>query len=253
MRIILTFSLILLLLSSCSKYQYLTLSSNDTGRNEKNQFIVDNDSFRIAYDFYGFNGPLQLDITNKQHQLLEIDWSRSFIIKGGRPDPLFKPVGAISGELERDGISRTALINASIVQPSPLELVPRGATVTKSGPVVWPVKKLVTVDRRDMKKVKMKIKGFKKKVWKAGIKDTSSLSFRVYLTLNPRSGASPVVIDRSFYATGLVETRVEPQEMPGRGQGNIILLHGPTRFNRMGFLIAGVVLGGAAVIASSTL
>jgi hypothetical protein len=254
MRTLIPIAFLFLLFTSCTKYQYLTLSSENTRHNPRNQFVAENDSFRIVYDFYGFDSPLWLSVTNKQPSLLEVDWSRSFIIRGGKPEPLFKPGGALTGELEREASSRSTLINASLVQSSPVEMVPQGATISKEGGKIWPFRKPVNIKRSDMKREKIKVQGFKKKIWKAAsAKEMAPINFRIYLTLNPGKERVPVVIDRSFHVSGLVESRVEPQYMPTHGHGNVMVIKGPTRFRKMGFLIAGAILIGGGVIASSTL
>lgn len=256
MRTMLTLSFLLFILSSCSKYQYLTLSSDNTPRDQHNQFIVDNDSFRVEMGFYGFNGPLQVKITNKLAGLLEVDWSRSFLIRNERPVPLFNPTGTINGELQRDRVTSggNTLINASYTQPSAVQRIPTGSSITKESFGVAGGYKLMKLDRGKMKKEKVMILGFKKKTWALNIpKEVTPLSFRVYLTLSAGQGEPPVVIDRSFYVSRVVSTKGEPQYMPTHLQGNVIVLEGSTAGGAVLTTLGGLaLLGGAIAVAAAT-
>jgi hypothetical protein len=256
MKTLLPIAMLLIIGSSCNKYQYLTLSSDEMVRNEKNQFVVDTDSFNVVFDFYGFAGPLQIGVTNKLYQLLEIDWSRSFLIKGNYPQPLFTPVSTLTGELEPNQLSTSTpsvLLNASITQPSAIQLVPKNTSVGRTSYAVSGGK-LLKVDRQKMKKEKITVLGFKKTTWAMDIpKNETPLSFRVYLTLNRGNNEPPIVIDRYFYTSSVMATKAEPQDLPGHLQGNVVVLAGTTAGGAIGTTIGGLaLLGGAALIAAAS-
>ena len=103
-----------------------------------------------------------------------------------------------------------------------------------------------------MKKEKIKVLGFKKKTWVMDIpQHKTPLSFRVYLTLNRGNNEPPIVIDRSFYVSGLMATKAEPQYLPGHLQGNMIVLEGTTAGGAITTTIGGLaLLGGAALVAA---
>ena len=69
----------LLSLSSCSSYYYSTLASNDrSGRYDVNKdFVIDNDSVCIIYNFHGEDGPVLVTVQNKMDEPLFVDWQRS--------------------------------------------------------------------------------------------------------------------------------------------------------------------------------
>jgi hypothetical protein len=71
---------ILAVCSSCSIYQYNTLSS-DIGE----PFIFENDTVRVRYSFG--DGNVNLEIFNKAARPLYVDWSRSSLIIDGDPAP----------------------------------------------------------------------------------------------------------------------------------------------------------------------
>jgi hypothetical protein len=68
-----------LLLSGCSKFQYVFIDSH-LHQNEKKEFITENDTVMIKYSFAGENFPITLTILNKLNQPLYIDWDRSVVV-----------------------------------------------------------------------------------------------------------------------------------------------------------------------------
>jgi hypothetical protein len=68
-----------LLLSGCSKFQYVFIDSH-LPQNEKKEFITENDTVTIKYSFTGENFPITLTIFNKLNQPLYIDWDRSVVV-----------------------------------------------------------------------------------------------------------------------------------------------------------------------------
>jgi hypothetical protein len=68
-----------LLLSGCSKLQYVFIDSH-LKQNEKKEFITENDTIMIKYSFAGENFPITLTIFNKLNRPLYIDWARSVVV-----------------------------------------------------------------------------------------------------------------------------------------------------------------------------
>ncbi len=69
---------IAILISGCSKHQYLSFSSDLPTEND-GSFIYENDSVKVVYSFLQ-EGNLQLEITNKLNDLIYIDLNKSAII-----------------------------------------------------------------------------------------------------------------------------------------------------------------------------
>ena len=67
------------LTTSCSQYQYITITS-DLIQNTQKEFICENDTVLIRYNFTGENFPVTLSIYNKLQKPLYLDWSRTVII-----------------------------------------------------------------------------------------------------------------------------------------------------------------------------
>ena len=69
----------MIILSSCSKYQYISINSNLT-QNDKREFISENDTVKVTYTFQGEACPMKVEIYNKLQKPLYIDWSKSYLI-----------------------------------------------------------------------------------------------------------------------------------------------------------------------------
>lgn len=72
-----------LCLASCSAPSYLsTISSTaeSLNQNEIGEFILENDSLQIVYNFRSINAPIHIEVYNKLSKPLYIDWNRSAII-----------------------------------------------------------------------------------------------------------------------------------------------------------------------------
>src|SRR5690348_2528150 len=74
----------LLLFSSCSTYQYTTVSSSSLDMNDLQEFEFVNDTVRIIYNFYGENAPVTITVENKLKVPIFIDWHNSSLILNGR-------------------------------------------------------------------------------------------------------------------------------------------------------------------------
>src|ERR1043165_8012455 len=80
MRTILPLLMICVICASCSKYQYITIDSTAVKKNDEQEFIVDNDSIRISYNFGGENAPINLIVENKLDVPVYVDWQESALI-----------------------------------------------------------------------------------------------------------------------------------------------------------------------------
>jgi hypothetical protein len=69
----------ILILSGCSRYQYISISSH-LDQNDKKEFVNENDTVSIKYSFTGENFPLTITLYNKLHQPLYIDLQRSTVV-----------------------------------------------------------------------------------------------------------------------------------------------------------------------------
>ena len=89
-------------LNACSSYYYSMLSSDKriVGVNEYNDFVQENDSVRIIYNFYGEDAPVRITVFNKLDEPMYIDWQRSSLIIGDKAVSYYKEVMPVQGDVE---------------------------------------------------------------------------------------------------------------------------------------------------------
>src|SRR5215208_2013722 len=95
-----------LVLTSCSKYQFFTLAGENISKNEKQEFVAENDTFRVIYDFHGDKGPIRVSIYNKSNKPMQVDCSRSAVIAGENSNGYYKNELKLEGEVERNRYNR---------------------------------------------------------------------------------------------------------------------------------------------------
>lgn len=230
--------------SSCSKYQYMVFSSNDTPYINGRHFMVENDTFRVVYNFSGYGGPVQLSVVNKSKEMIEVNWERSFFIMGDKSRPLYSPDSRIEGEIERDPVNnRSYSIAGNVRTPAMREYVPPATAMNKVCGTVS--SRFINTELYKMRREKVNVKGFRKKIKRLSLEQGESpIQFRVYLTLNVEAGRGPVVIDRSFYMSELIATKVSPEDMPP-SESNVATV---SKVTGVGGLLAGVGTLGLLVL-----
>jgi hypothetical protein len=91
MRTIVKYVFVLITLSSCSKYQFVTISS-DFKKSEKGAIIIENDTFAVKYSFSGANGPVSIQVINRLSVPLYVKWHPSSLIKKTWPNSPSRPI-----------------------------------------------------------------------------------------------------------------------------------------------------------------
>lgn len=81
--------ILLLLLPSCTSYQYATLSSS-LPKSQYNDFFFENDTLQVIFSFSGQNCPINIDIYNKLDQPIWIHWDKTKVINNNQ-SVAFKP------------------------------------------------------------------------------------------------------------------------------------------------------------------
>lgn len=138
MRYILLSTLILLAFSNCSTYQYLTLDSSQLSKNDKKQFVWENDTLRLIYDFNGPGGPMAVQIYNKTSQPLYVNWKKSAIIRDQHSTSLFDRNVLIDGSMGSYTFHRfgaisasTGSFTASFSLPEGVDFIPPNSAIDK--------------------------------------------------------------------------------------------------------------------------
>jgi hypothetical protein len=230
------------LFSSCSKYQYMVVSSDDTPFVKGRHFQVENDTFRIVYNFSGYGGPLQVAVVNKSKGMMEVDWEKSFFITGDKSRPLFRPSAKIEGEIEPDPVNdRTFSLSGQVRTSAIREYIPPATSLNRVCGAVSG--QFINTETYKMRREKVNVKGFSRKIRRVSLeKNESPVVFRVYLTLGVEKGEDPVIVDRSFYVSELIATKVSPDDMPP-SENNVATV---SKFTRGGGVLAAV--GGLGAI-----
>lgn len=239
--------LIPVILLSCSKYQYLKVSSGNASLNDKNEFVAENDTVRITYNFYGNNMPVNISVFNKSNDGLMIDWSRSSVIIGENAITFSEPSLEIQGELNRPvGSSHTAVLNAKATGKEDIVFIPPQSAVNRSG--VHLVKgrfiKLENGIRTDhaagLYDTETQLARFST--------DNSPIRFRIYLTLAPGDspGQKSMVVERSFYMSEMVESPKRPSRIfPKSVSGNVGYMGKHTKSGTALGVVGGLIALGA--------
>jgi hypothetical protein len=231
-------ALICSLLVSCGAYQVMTVSSREIPQNKLGEFVVENDSLVLSYNFNGQNGPITMTIKNKLQQPLYIDWKRSALIINERAISYSPGTMAIEGTLGATSqhwnwpydpaptTTTTGRLSATAQLPPDIEFLPPQTYVTK---------KLIGITNQGLSNLHDSMFSKKKVPLMLGesyetyetIKlanftaETSPLAFRSYLTVMvgdtlPR----PIVYQHNFYVSELVQMVNPPDRMDGNTRGD---------------------------------
>lgn len=104
MRTILPYALVLIALTSCSKYQFVTVNS-DLEKLQSGMIVLENDTAAISYAFSGPDGPVRIQVINKLSIPLYVRWKTSTIEKQTWPNTTLKPLFTAALETNVDSQS----------------------------------------------------------------------------------------------------------------------------------------------------
>ena len=240
--------------SSCTKYQCASISPvDDMQRNEKNEFVLENDTVRIIYSFTDNGGAPLIYIFNKTTTGLHIDWSKSFSIVGEHPISFYSSTIRITGELKKPDYSDNSLqLNATMPVAAALQFIPPQTSITRLGEKLTNGR-FFNSREYSFEKEKIRSVGLSKNIrrTKFGRADTP-LEFRIYLTFSAedKSRERPLIIDKSFFVSGLIQTRADIDDLfPKQRNRNMIRMQKSTM---TGGILTGVgVIGLLALLAGS--
>lgn len=118
-------------LSSCTTYQYLQLSSSTVKQDESRQFVIENDTVMLRYNFNGYNGPIKLSVHNKTNKPLYVDWKKSAVIIQGKAFSYYSPNQQLNGSSSStqlnwgNGIrTESGTIHAEILAQEGVDFIP---------------------------------------------------------------------------------------------------------------------------------
>lgn len=255
------YNLLILTLSvltvSCSRYQYVTISSENARINESQELVMENDSFSITYNFYGADAPMHMVVQNKLNKPVYIDWKRSSLIINGQASSYMPGTMNISGSTSGTSVALTrgmsmhsGSFSATAALPEDWQWLPPKTHTTKAAGSVLPGFFNQLPDSQFMR---MKIPlndGHNHWVKEAKFTpDNTPYRFKSFLTFQiGEPGAQQMVYyEHEFYISALWQTGSSPSTiMLGRDkQGNRAYLQ---KITGGAAVVAGVVVG-AAVLA----
>lgn len=238
---------------SCTRFQYMTISSNETNKNELREFVFENDSIKLVYNFNGMNAPINLQVKNKLDKPVYIDWQRSALVINDKAISYYPseiPVtGSISASsfLGKGGAYSYASLNATAKLPENIQFIPPQTYITKTP---LGVTNKFFNDISDSFFIRTNIllnDGTSQPVKKAVFNTSNSfLKFKTYLTvIIEDSIPHPVAYQQSFFVSELFNTTVNPKKIVINKQGDYMYVRKTTAFGT-GF---GIVAGIAALTA----
>ena len=238
-------------LSSCSTYYYSVLESPnlDTECVENGDFLFENDSLWVAYNFEGYNTPVKITVYNKLNVPLQVDWEKSALIINSEAIPYAssdKPFhgGSIS-ETVQTHYDRSVTFKefGGVIEASKHKsyIFPHAMQQNKFMNIYFDYKNL---NKSDYQQIDLVNKSNRKvKAQKMNFSPHNSpLQFQSYLTLY-YDEAKPITVKTDFYIAGVIKTSaMSPNNMPHNmaDKGNISFYeHSDDTWQ--------YVLGGAAV------
>jgi len=246
------------LLSSCSVYQYATIESSSLNKNDKQEFVTENDTLKLVYNFNGINAPINITVQNKLNVPISIDWQRSALIVNDTA------ISYVPGTVDIDGSlhgyayrpyhssvsSEDANLHATAHLPEQQAFLPPHTLVNKM-PMGVTNRILTNVPDSAFHKARFYVaEGLQVQVKYARFTETSApLRFRSYLTvLVGEQPAKPVVYEHTFYISELINSGQGPENIwfPNVYRGNQYYVRESTGFGNAatGF---GVIAGTAIV------
>lgn len=219
--LLLSTSLIIFLLSSCSHYQYVTISGIDVKKNDDREFLIENDSLVIKYNFNGFDAPVNLTIENKLHVPVYIDWRQSALIVNDRAISYVPNTIPVSGSFDGSAITwssgnvstSSGNLQMTATFPDNEGFIPPRSFITKNPMGITNI----SFDRFDSaftrRKVTLPDGSAVIKVRHATFSEiTSPLQFRSYIMVKiGEKTAIPVSYEQSFYISEVYSTGLGPE------------------------------------------
>ena len=261
----------LLLFSSCSTYQYTTISSSNLEMNDLQEFEFVNDTVRIIYNFNGQNAPVTVTVENKLRVPIFIDWHNSSLILNGRSvsyAPLQINIDGTThansynyGGGESGYSSGTGNLSAVASLPPSVDFVPPYSYFTRNS-IGITNKFNDDVPATAYQKVQYAVtEGYSIPVKAAVFTESSSpLRIRSYISISiGNRDAFPVAYEHSFFISQLIRSSQGPGTIWANGvhRGNQYFVQkisngGAAVGTVVGGLLGGILLVGAVANSANT-
>lgn len=209
----------------------MTLNSSQLNKNDQNQFVFENDTIRLTYDFSGSDGPISVNVYNKTNQPLYVNWKKSALIRNEHALSYFDKNayfwGSSEGYAYRFGNSRSALgsfastgsnFSGTVALPEGMAFVPPGSSISKglvllsqTGPMVADIPDSVAEQRVNVD-YNLLIAKYRKETFDAS---TSPVKFKSYLTFVLGSNNTLEFSETNeFFVEEALDTKNVPEDFP---------------------------------------
>jgi len=247
--------ILLLFCASCTTYRYSTISSPDLEKNDRNEFVIENDSLKLVYNFYGYQGPVHISIQNKMSVPVYIDWQRSAIIVNDNATPFasdeMKIVGNIQGSsynYKNSGYGvNSGQLQATAVLPPTIDFIPPRAIVNKRPLYVTNIFHAGIPDSAFQKVTFASMEGLSYRVKKATFTNsTSPVRFRSFITyMVGEPGSKPFAFEHNFFVSEVMTSGHGPKTMQVNS-GNLGNQYYTSKATKGGAFVASVTV--AAIV-----
>ena len=203
--------LISFLFPSCYAYQFFTLKNDHLVENNKHEFVLENDTLKITYNFNGKDCPLNLSFFNKTNKPLLIDWKKSAVIVNDTATSLYSNAYEINGieNGSRYGHSYSGNLSGKVVGQEENSFIPPNASITRSL-INLTVQPIGINQFGSEKKVEIPNQVPVKFQEKEFNKQNTPFQFRSYITFKFQGEDKEFYIDNAFYVKKVKLTKAVP-------------------------------------------
>ena len=188
--------------SSCLVAHYTRIGSSQLVQNDKSNFVFENDTLRVVYNFNGSGGPLKISIENKSRHSLQVDWKKSALIMEGNVASYYRPAAAVNGNLVSAG-SGVHSINGLVTGEESIQFLPPGSVISKRPGRIGGI----SADNKALFKQPWisEGKGYRRLKYKElnYPEPESPLKFRSFITILTGEG-NETTLDHSFYISSRI-------------------------------------------------
>ena len=261
MKLILPILLFVTVFSSCQTYQYFTVTGDNINQDSNYQFVAENDTLWMLYNFNGYNGPVKVSIYNKMDKPLYVNWKKSAIILEGKAISYYSPDqpldGIINSTESKSGnevSAQSGSIQAIISGQEGLDFIPPHSRKDKTAlPLITGFNKEISMDQ--MKRVYMDGDEQLPKVKSVYFsKESSPVNFRSYLTFSITGNSNDEFsLEHIFYVSHLFVSTLNPANIPSKqNKGNCFYTSRSSGFTKgMGVLVGLGLFTGLVISVSS--
>ena len=251
---LLSILVVLLSLSGCQSYQYVTVKS-DLNNNDVGEYYIENDTVKVFFLFTGANGPVIIEVINKLDQPLYVNWKNSALIVDGKSHPLWMDIADVN--INTDGVAYSypngqfigASSSGTITKKEPISFLPPATSVINDNYKLAGRHIDIPKSHRPHKFTLPSANGFIDVKKYEFAPDNSPMSFRLFLTYaTDEQQKTSVVLDEAFWISEIITTDLPPESFP-KNPSNRFYVSKPTGFAKASAYIIGIpVLIGLAAL-----